>query len=112
MRRPGTKVDSVDIIAFCKERIAHYKCPRSIEIRDELPMSGPGNILKRETACTVLGRPKAAGQLKVIAWAAVIDAQGPDDINDKAQAGEASRPSAGLSLTTIATRLPGFSGAS
>jgi acyl-CoA synthetase (AMP-forming)/AMP-acid ligase II len=27
MRRPGTKVDPVDIIAFCKERIAHYKCP-------------------------------------------------------------------------------------
>src|SRR5258706_12110913 len=48
MRRPGTKVDPVDIIAFCKERIAHYKCPRSVEIRDELPMSGPGKILKRE----------------------------------------------------------------
>jgi long-chain acyl-CoA synthetase len=45
----GTKVDPVDIIAFCKERIAHYKCPRSVEIRDEpLPMSGPGKILKRE----------------------------------------------------------------
>ena len=49
MRRLGTKVDPVDIIAFCKERIAHYKCPRSVEIRDEpLPMSGPGKILKRE----------------------------------------------------------------
>jgi long-chain acyl-CoA synthetase len=49
MRRPGTRVDPVDIIAFCKERIAHYKCPRSVEIRDEpLPMSGPGKILKRE----------------------------------------------------------------
>jgi long-chain acyl-CoA synthetase len=46
MRRPGTKVDPVDIIAFCKER--NYKCPRSVEIRDELPMSGPGKILKRE----------------------------------------------------------------
>ena len=49
MRRPGTKVDPVDIIAFCKERIAHYKCPRGVDIRDEpLPMSGPGKILKRE----------------------------------------------------------------
>jgi acyl-CoA synthetase (AMP-forming)/AMP-acid ligase II len=49
MRRPGTKVDPVDIIAFCNERIAHYKCPRSVDIRDEaLPMSGPGKILKRE----------------------------------------------------------------
>jgi long-chain acyl-CoA synthetase len=49
MRKPATKVDPVDIIAFCKERIAHYKCPRSVEIRDEpLPMSGPGKILKRD----------------------------------------------------------------
>ena len=49
MRKPGAKADPVDIIAFCKERIAHYKCPRSVEIRDEpLPMSGPGKILKRD----------------------------------------------------------------
>ena len=49
MRKPGTKVDAADIIAFCKERIAHYKCPRSVDIRDEpLPMSGPGKILKRD----------------------------------------------------------------
>jgi hypothetical protein len=48
-RKPGTKVDPIDIIAFCKERIAHYKCPRSVDIRDEpLPMSGPGKILKRD----------------------------------------------------------------
>ncbi len=49
MRKPGIKVDPVEIIAFCKERIAHYKCPRSVDIRDEpLPMSGPGKILKRD----------------------------------------------------------------
>jgi long-chain acyl-CoA synthetase len=48
MRKPGAKVDAADIIAFCKARIAHYKCPRSVDIRDEpLPMSGPGKILKR-----------------------------------------------------------------
>jgi hypothetical protein len=40
----------------------------------------------------------------------VIYGKGPGDIDDKAQAGEASRPSAGLSLTAIATRLPGLSG--
>jgi long-chain acyl-CoA synthetase len=49
VRKPGTKVEPVEIIAFCRERIAHYKCPRSVDIRDEpLPMSGPGKILKRD----------------------------------------------------------------
>ena len=49
MRKPGAKVDAADIMAFCKDRIAHYKCPRSVDIRDEpLPMSGPGKILKRD----------------------------------------------------------------
>ena len=38
-----------DIIAFCQERIANYKCPRSVEVQDEmLPLSGAGKILKRE----------------------------------------------------------------
>jgi long-chain acyl-CoA synthetase len=48
-RKPGAQVEAGDIITFCRERIAHYKCPRSVDVRDEpLPMSGPGKILKRE----------------------------------------------------------------
>ena len=47
--RPGAEVEPAVLIAFCKERIAGYKCPRSVEIRDEpLPLSGAGKILKRE----------------------------------------------------------------
>jgi long-chain acyl-CoA synthetase len=49
VRKPGAEVTSDEIIAFCKERIAGYKCPRSVEIRGEtLPLSGAGKILKRE----------------------------------------------------------------
>jgi len=49
MRRPGATVSADDVIAFCRERIAGYKCPRSVTIQDEmLPMSGAGKILKRE----------------------------------------------------------------
>ena len=49
MRKPGAVVTPDEIIAFCKERIAGYKCPRSVKIQDEmLPMSGAGKILKRE----------------------------------------------------------------
>jgi len=37
------------LIAHCRERIAGYKLPRSVEFRsDPLPKSGPGKVLKRE----------------------------------------------------------------
>ena len=49
MRKPGAVVTEDEIIAFCKERIAGYKCPRSVHVQDEmLPLSGAGKILKRE----------------------------------------------------------------
>jgi long-chain acyl-CoA synthetase len=49
VRKAGADVEAATLIAFCKERIAGYKCPRSVEIRDEpLPLSGAGKILKRE----------------------------------------------------------------
>ena len=44
--KAGTTVDAADLIAFCKERIAGYKCPHSVDVRtDPLPMSGAGKIL-------------------------------------------------------------------
>ena len=42
-------VDPEEIISFCRERIAGYKVPKRIDIRDDpLPKSGPGKVLKRE----------------------------------------------------------------
>src|ERR1700710_1102710 len=47
--KEGAQVNAAEIVAFCKERIAHYKCPRSIDIRTEpFPLSGAGKVLKRE----------------------------------------------------------------
>ena len=47
--KDGAGVDAAEIIAFCKERIAGYKCPRSIDVRTEpFPLSGAGKVLKRE----------------------------------------------------------------
>ncbi|MNW15022.1 Long-chain-fatty-acid--CoA ligase [compost metagenome] len=34
--------------AHCRESIAGYKCPKSVEFRTELPLSGAGKILKRD----------------------------------------------------------------
>jgi long-chain acyl-CoA synthetase len=46
--QPGGKVTEDEIIAFTRERIAHYKCPRSVEVRTAFPLSGAGKVLKRE----------------------------------------------------------------
>jgi long-chain acyl-CoA synthetase len=37
-----------DLIAFCKERLAGYKRPRTVEFRTELPKTTVGKILRRE----------------------------------------------------------------
>jgi len=37
-----------ELIAWAKEQMAAYKYPRSVEFRDELPMTSTGKILKRE----------------------------------------------------------------
>jgi len=36
-----------EIISFCKEQIAHYKAPRSVEFVESLPKNPQGKILKR-----------------------------------------------------------------
>jgi long-chain acyl-CoA synthetase len=47
VRRAGVEATDVDIIAWCKERMAAYKYPRYVEFRDALPMGGTGKLLKR-----------------------------------------------------------------
>lgn len=47
--KPDAEVNGADIIAFCRDRIAGYKCPRTVEVRSEpFPLSGAGKVLKRE----------------------------------------------------------------
>jgi len=44
--KSGAQVGEADIIAHCRTLIAGYKCPRSVEFRDALPLSGAGKLLK------------------------------------------------------------------
>jgi len=46
--RPGASVSAEELIAHCKRLIAGYKCPRSVDFREALPLSGAGKILKTE----------------------------------------------------------------
>jgi long-chain acyl-CoA synthetase len=42
------KIKSEDMLQFCKENMATYKCPREIEFIDALPKNSVGKILRRE----------------------------------------------------------------
>lgn len=47
VRRAGAALSQEELIAFCRERLARYKCPRTVEFRDELPKSPSGKVLRR-----------------------------------------------------------------
>ncbi|MNR44671.1 Long-chain-fatty-acid--CoA ligase [compost metagenome] len=46
--KPGIAASPEDIIGHCRERIAGYKVPRSIEFRETLPLTSVGKVLKTE----------------------------------------------------------------
>ncbi len=46
--KPGASADATELIAFCRDRIAHFKCPTSVDFLDVLPRNPSGKILKRE----------------------------------------------------------------
>ncbi|HVP79091.1 MAG TPA: long-chain-fatty-acid--CoA ligase [Thermodesulfobacteriota bacterium] len=45
--KPGQKATEQEIIQFCKEKIAHYKAPKSIDFIGALPRTGSGKIHKK-----------------------------------------------------------------
>ena len=60
--KPDSSVNAEGLIGHCHELIAGYKCPRSLEFRDDpLPLSGAGKILKSE-----LRKPYWEGQAKQV----------------------------------------------
>lgn len=45
--RPGAAATDLELIAFCRDRIAHYKAPNVIRFLDALPRTGSGKITKK-----------------------------------------------------------------
>ena len=45
---PGQSATEEDLISFCKNNIASYKKPKSVDFMDELPKNNYGKILKRD----------------------------------------------------------------
>ena len=48
VRKPGSEASEADLIDFCKEEIASYKKPKSVEFIDSIPKNAFGKVLKRE----------------------------------------------------------------
>ena len=45
--KPGAKASEAEIVEFMRSRIAHYKCPRSVDFLETIPRNPTGKILKR-----------------------------------------------------------------
>ncbi|HYL86901.1 MAG TPA: long-chain-fatty-acid--CoA ligase [Candidatus Angelobacter sp.] len=46
--KPGAQLGEAELIEHCRARLAHYKCPRSVEFLESLPRTGTGKVLKRD----------------------------------------------------------------
>jgi len=46
--KEGASTDAAELLAFCRERLASYKVPKSVEIWPELPRSAAGKVLRRK----------------------------------------------------------------
>ncbi len=46
--QPNSAADEKSIIKYCREKIAHYKCPTKVVIMKELPRNASGKVLRRE----------------------------------------------------------------
>jgi O-succinylbenzoic acid--CoA ligase len=45
--RAGAAATAAELIAFCRDRIAHYKAPKDVRFLAALPRTGSGKITKR-----------------------------------------------------------------
>jgi long-chain acyl-CoA synthetase len=45
--RPGRSLRHRDLLAFCRQHLADFKVPRSVQVRGDLPRSATGKILRR-----------------------------------------------------------------
>lgn len=44
----GPPVPAGEIIAWCRDRLAHFKCPKSVAFASTLPRTTTGKVLERE----------------------------------------------------------------
>ncbi len=52
-------VTAAEVIGWCRERLAHFKCPKSVEFTTSFPRTTTGKVLKRELRAQLAERDKA-----------------------------------------------------
>lgn len=45
--KPGAEATGLDLIRYCRDRLANYKVPRRVVFRESLPRGGTGKVVKR-----------------------------------------------------------------
>jgi len=45
-----------ELMSFCREHLADYKCPKTVHFVDDIPKGPTGKLLKRELAASVRNR--------------------------------------------------------
>jgi fatty-acyl-CoA synthase len=46
--KPDSAATEQELLEFCRSRLAHFKCPRSVELVSALPKTATGKVLKRD----------------------------------------------------------------
>jgi acyl-CoA synthetase (AMP-forming)/AMP-acid ligase II len=57
--RPDADATPEEIITWCRDRLAHFKCPKTAEFAPELPRTTTGKVLKRELRARLAEREPA-----------------------------------------------------
>jgi len=47
VRKPGSSLTEAELIEFCRARLSHYKCPRSVDFVQDLPKTATGKVRKK-----------------------------------------------------------------
>ncbi len=46
--REDSRVKEEDLVSFCRQHLADYKCPKNVKIVEEIPKSSSGKLLRKE----------------------------------------------------------------
>ena len=57
----GCEIHETELLKYCRQRLAAYKCPRKFHVVSQLPKGPTGKILKREVAKMAADRKEADG---------------------------------------------------
>lgn len=54
---PGSDPLPDEVISWCRDRLAHFKCPKTVAFAASLPRTTTGKVLKRELRARLAAAP-------------------------------------------------------